>query len=252
MNVYAIYFSPTKSTEKIVKILADEFGKYNDVDLCKKEGSFDFDFVKGDLCIIGVPSYGGRVPAVALDRMKDFKAEHTKTILVVSYGNRAYEDTVKELKDYVTAKGFSCIAAITAVAEHSIMHQFAAGRPDKEDEEQLVQFAKQISKKMENDTISDDLIVPGDTSYREYHGVPLKPKAGKKCSDCGLCAQSCPVGAIPLENPKITDKDVCISCMRCVEFCPSGARKVNRLLLKIASKKMKAVCADRKKNEIFI
>ena len=85
--------------------------------------------------------------------MKDFKAEHTEhtqTILVVSYGNRAYEDTVKELKDYVTAKGFSCIAAITSVAEHSIMHQFAAGHPDKEDEEQLVQFAKQISNKMEN------------------------------------------------------------------------------------------------------
>lgn len=33
MNVYAIYFSPTNSTEKIVKIIANEFGEYQEIDL---------------------------------------------------------------------------------------------------------------------------------------------------------------------------------------------------------------------------
>ena len=36
MSVYAIYFSPTRSTEKIVKILAKEFGNYGEIDLSKQ------------------------------------------------------------------------------------------------------------------------------------------------------------------------------------------------------------------------
>lgn len=35
MSVYAIYFSPTRGTEKIVKILTETFGAYKEIDLCK-------------------------------------------------------------------------------------------------------------------------------------------------------------------------------------------------------------------------
>ena len=39
-----------------------------------------------------------------------------------------------------------------------------------------------------------------------------------------LDAEECPAGAIPLNNPKLTDKDKCISCMHCVAVCPKKAR----------------------------
>lgn len=252
MSVYAIYFSPTKSTEKTVKILAGELGNYTEIDLSKKEEQFNQTFSNQDVCIFGVPSYGGRVPSVALQRMKDLKGNGTPAILLVSYGNRAYEYTLKELEACVTDKGFHCIAAITAVAEHSIMHQFAAGRPDDADKHQLIQFSEQILNKMKNTSPHDKLTLPGNYPYREYNGIPLKPKAGNNCSNCRLCAKVCPVGAIPSENPKITNKKLCISCMRCVQVCPSNARKLNGILLKIASKKMEKTCSDRKENELFI
>ena len=35
MSVYALYFSPTYSTETIVKIVATEFGAYKEIDLSK-------------------------------------------------------------------------------------------------------------------------------------------------------------------------------------------------------------------------
>lgn len=46
--------------------------------------------------------------------------------------------------------------------------------------------------------------------------------------------------------------DAGIICMRCISVCPNNGRKVNSLMVKVASKKMEAACADRKKNELFI
>lgn len=252
MNVYAVYFSPTNSTEKIVKLLAYEFGEYQEIDLSKRENNYHKTFEQDDICIVGVPSYGGRVPDVALDRMKEFQGNHAKAVLVVTYGNRAYDDTVKELEEYMEKKGFSSVAAIAAVAEHSIMRQFATGRPDEADKQELVQFAKKIQDKLKNNTTFEKLELPGNDLYREYKGVPLKPKAGKECTSCGLCAKLCPVGAIPLDNPQKTNNDLCISCMRCISICPHNARKLNSLMLKVASKKMEAACSEKKKNELFI
>lgn len=252
MKVHAIYFSPTGSTEKIVKVIANEFGNYHEFDLSKREQDFYQNFSQDDVCIIGVPSYGGRVPSVALERLEKFQGNNAKAILVVSYGNRAYDDTVRELTEFVENKGFCCVAAITAVAEHSIMHQFATGRPDESDQKELAQFAKKILDKINRGAACEKLNIPGNFPYREYKGVPLKPKAGGKCTSCGLCARLCPVGAIPLDNPKKTDKSLCISCMRCINLCPNDARKVNSLLVKVASKKMHSACESKKQNELFI
>ncbi len=40
MKICAIYFSPTGSTEKIVKVIANECGDYQEFDLSKREPLF--------------------------------------------------------------------------------------------------------------------------------------------------------------------------------------------------------------------
>lgn len=252
MSNYAIYFSPTKGTETITKLFASEFGTYKEIDLCRNDLKETEAFQEEDVCIIGVPSYGGRVPAIALERMKNFHGHSAKTILVVVYGNRAYDDTLAELQDFLTERNFCIIAAVAAVAEHSVIRQFAKNRPDEKDKDELLQYARKIKKALHKNPACSELSLPGNRPYKAYNGIPLKPKATKKCSKCGICAASCPVGAIPSHAPNTTDTDVCISCMRCIRVCPTSSRKLDPLLLKMAALKMRKVCAARKENELFM
>ena len=130
MSIYSIYFSPTQGTKNITNTLAQGIGIYQEIDLCEYTDPIpERVFSENDICLIGVPSYGGRVPRTAVERINGFKGNGASAILVVSYGNRDYDDTLIELFDVVKSQGFTCIGGVAAIAEHSIMHQFASGRP---------------------------------------------------------------------------------------------------------------------------
>ncbi len=254
MSVYSIIFSPTGGTKKAADLFVNSFCPESIcIDLCSQSTDFSlFSFHAEDICIVSVPSYGGRVPAAAIERLHKMHGNKAAAILIVVYGNRAYEDTFAELQDTLTDAGFSCTAGVAAIAEHSIMRQFAAGRPDDEDAKELAGFAEAIRSKIESGTAATQLKLPGNRPYKEYGGVPLKPQAGKSCRQCGLCAKECPVGAIPADNLSGTDVKKCISCMRCIAICPHQARTVSKALLAASSMKLKKACSGYKKNEIFI
>lgn len=206
-----------------------------------------------DLVLFAVPSYGGRVPALAADRIRKLRADRTPCVLLCVYGNRAYDDTLTELENLVEESGFRVIAAVAAVAEHSILHQYGAGRPDGEDEKELKDFAKKILEKLEESPAGTATVqIPGNRPYRKAGGAGLVPKADDRCERCGLCAGQCPAGAIDRENPRETDAGKCISCMRCVAKCPHGARRVNKAMVSAAALALKKACSTRKGNELFL
>lgn len=253
MKLYDIVFSPTGGTKKVADCLTGTLeGDVTTVDLTDSKQDFHaVSLTKEDVAVISVPSYGGRVPAVAVERLGMVHGNGARAVLVCVYGNRAYEDTLVELEDAAKQAGFQVIAAVAAIAEHSIARQFAAGRPDAQDAAQLSDFAKQIQHKLSAADTSEPAI-PGNRPYKKAGGAGMVPKATKDCTNCGICAAECPVQAVDKKEPKKVDEKACISCMRCIAVCPQGARKINPVMLSAASLMLKKVCSERKECELFL
>lgn len=252
MKIYGIYFSPTGGTKKILDILMDRWKIEKElIDLTIPHYNQKRMLNQDDICMIAIPSYGGRVPKIVLKRLENIKGNQTKTVLIAVYGNRAYDDTLLELKNVMKDNGFNPVAAISAVAKHSIMNKFANDRPNSIDQMELQVFSKEIMNLINTKKNFNDLKVPGDYPYRKYNGVPFKPKGNRLCNSCGICAKSCPLLAIPLDKPKQVDRSKCISCMHCVKVCPNQARQINPIILKLACKLMEKNCFSRKENQLF-
>lgn len=254
-NLNLAYFSATFTTQKIVRTIADSF---------QANTSHEYNLLKGideniimnedDLFIIGAPVYAGRIPQVMIDSLNKISGNSTPAIVVCVYGNRDYDDALLELKDIVEKNGFKVISAGAFIGTHSIFPKVAANRPDKKDLEIATLFGEKSSRllsELENINSVQDISIKGNFPYKEVKKIPLTPKAGRKCNNCGICAKECPVNAIPKESPKKTNKDICISCAHCIAVCPQKARNFGGLLYKLAGKKFVPANIARKKPEVI-
>ncbi len=253
MKFYEITFSPTGGTKNAADILIHGLAEHVwEVDLCDRHADFSKPVLESDdLALIAVPSYGGRVPQTAVERLSALSGAQARAILVCVYGNRAYDNTLAELLDVSCKAGFRPVAAVAALAEHSIARKVAAGRPDEADAKRLQEIAVQIRQKLAAADASMPQ-VPGKAPEKPGHSMPgMAPDASDACVKCGLCAEKCPVGVIdPVSmNP---DSKKCISCMRCVSICPVGAKKLGRAFTSLGGVALSVLCANRKECELFL
>ena len=148
-NIHLIYFSPTHTSAKIVYAIAEGMGATSMSESDVTCESLDMEeYIDDELTIIAAPVYGGRVAETAMERFRMFRsAHHAPVVPVVLYGNRDYEDALKELCDLVSEQGFVPVAAGAFIGEHSFSRKgmpIAEGRPDESDLKQATEFGKKI------------------------------------------------------------------------------------------------------------
>ena len=242
------HFSPTGGTKKVADAIAAGFHiPVVEMDLTKADNKVALR--ENDALMAVLPVYAGRVPQISLERLSAMKGNGQQAVAVVVYGNREFEDALLETRDALEASGFRVIAAAAFIAEHSIARSIAVGRPDVEDEALCRQFASDVMAKAGDSALTQ---VPGNIPYKERKPSAFHPTADETCIKCGACADQCPVGAIPLDDPSRTNNDLCINCMRCVQVCSASSRALPDVFLTMVTQMLNQTAAGYKKPTIFL
>ena len=254
-KIWAASFSPTGGTEHIVSLLAEEMGKCLKLPVHKisftlpDERKKSCTFTEEDLLILGTPVYAGRIPNKILpDVDRSFEGNGTLAVAVSVFGNRNYDDGLMELALLLENHGFCVAAAAAAAARHAISDDIGAGRPDKQDEEELRVFARRAAEKIKEFSGVEKIVsgnkaacgvlalqITGHNPVGPYYtplradGQPAKFLKAKPvtdenlCNRCGTCAQVCPMGSISREDPSVVN-GICIKCQACIRACPTQAK----------------------------
>ncbi|MEG0284343.1 MAG: EFR1 family ferrodoxin [Erysipelotrichales bacterium] len=251
MNTTAVYFSPTYTTKNLAQQVARGINPASEyIDIAKKEVE-EHTFNQDDVVIFGVPTYGGRVPQLASENLIKFKGNNTKAVIIATYGNREYEDTLVELEDIVSAQGFIVVGAAAFIAQHTYYKEAGYGRPEIEDLQQASAFGNDIKNKIENNIVND-LNIKGNRPYKELSLASGRVLVNEKCIYCGSCAIQCPTDAIPKDAPDTTNLVDCIGCGRCISLCPTKARYFPEVFLEKIESFLIKTASGHKENEFFI
>jgi ferredoxin/flavodoxin len=249
VRVWSAFYSATQTTKKVVTAVADRIAEK----LAGEDGrplmraEFDFSrpgvragkasFSATDIVVFGTPTYAGRVPNLMLKFIQTIEGGGAVAVPIVLYGNRNFDDSLVELRDLLYKDGFYPVAAAAFVGEHSFSYILGAGRPDDADMEKAAAFADGAAEAVR--AFTPEGFTPVEVEgvpdpYRGYYqpqdrnGNPIdirkvKPLTNEKCTNCKLCADICPMGAIDREDVKEVP-GICIKCGACTKRCPEGAK----------------------------
>ncbi len=241
-QITALFYSATGVTDKVVRTLAEALAAELSLPLiCRSftkpgEREENLSFGEGELVIVGSPTYAGRMPnKIAPDFQARLQGSGALAVAAVTFGNRAYENSLAELCALLEAKGFHTVAAGAFPGCHAFTDALGEGRPDWDDKRAIQQFAKGIAGKLRKlEAVPPPVEVPGDPEAPYYipkglDGEPVKflkakPKTDLgKCCNCGVCARTCPMGAIDPKNVAEVP-GTCIKCQSCVRKCTHHAK----------------------------
>lgn len=219
-----VVFSPCGSTEKVTQLLTSglpvEVESHNLTlpDARKNKLTFDNE----TLVFISFPLYDG-LPKNATDVFACLAGNDTPCVYVCVRGDTETKGFFSEIDKLAVPDGFKPVAAVAAVAEHTLMPTVSHGRPDKEDAELLRKFGLEACQRAsEGKNLTE---MPGDKDRKP--DLAFYPVGDPdKCIQCGMCVENCPVGAIPEDKPFTQDNDICIMCSECAHVCPVEAREM--------------------------
>lgn len=246
-HITTISFSPTGQTEQLVQKFGEALARrfqaegvtVDHTSFTLPEGQKALRSYPADtLVVFGTPTYAGRIPNKALPFVQQLFAgdpeQKTPAVALVTFGNRAYDSSLTELRDELEKKDFRVFAG----GAFAMAHAFAAigqEHPTDEDKKAFQDLLDAVEKALRGGKPLETVVINDNAPVAPYYipkgedGQPAKflkakPKTDlTRCDHCGKCAKVCPMGSI---NPENTDEvpGICIKCQACIKYCPKGAK----------------------------
>lgn len=255
-KIYSVYFSATYTTRKVVRGITAAIGAVEIVecDVTSEPIEKPISMGVGDVLVIGMPVYGGRIPESTLESIAKLNGNGSPAVIACVYGNRDYDDALLELRNEVESRGFNVVSAGAFIARHSIFTQLANDRPNDDDMRQVCEFAthsKVIIETHRDFTQLQPIAIKGNEPYKVFNQLPIFPTANDDCTQCGRCADKCPVGAISKENIRTADAGRCIACGRCIVECQKNARDFRGEFIEARAAKFIEAFSEPRANELM-
>lgn len=246
-SVQSLYFSPTGSTRRIVEAIAAGTGVPSLAPISvttPRERDYFSGHIDGDLLIVGVPVYTGRIPAFVLSPLSKADGAGRWALPVAVCGNVRMGTCLAELCVILKRQGFTVPAAGNFFAQHSFACEdfpMAKGRPDQDDLRQAAEFGRRVVSRIAEGAeeitcvygryLYIRMYVSGSTEATGFASMPERHRPTVRvsehdtalCDDCGSCVDVCPTGSIDPESYHVED-ETCIRCFACTSVCASGAK----------------------------
>ena len=256
-EIFIVYISPAGSTRLVAETIGERFRRRHIeprmLDLGAVHDHSDMlnrlaKAGKRSCLFIGSPVYRDvAVPPVVRFIQALPESRDTVAVPFVTWGHACSGVALWQMGTGLQKKGFKIAGAAKVVAQHSLMwhtkEPAGKGHPDRSDLEKVQLLVTTLDERLESGNLSalavDTLDYQPPERAREMKQrisapwmiVPKKVDADK-CTQCGTCAQECPVAAIHLD-PYPQFGDSCFDCFNCIRLCPEDAIEPKRSLPQI-------------------
>jgi ferredoxin/flavodoxin len=158
----------------------------------------------------------------------------------VTWGGASSGIALHDMGQALQERGYGVIGAGKVLAEHSMMwrftHPLGENHPDETDDRLVTVLVERVIDKFTAASPvpalpMEMLAYQPQPTFEEMSKIvfakaktnmPVKQVDEQQCTQCGLCAEGCPVQAISLAPyPEFADN--CICCFTCVRICPEDA-----------------------------
>ena len=240
------YCSPAGSTRHVAEVIARSL-KEQSVDIQQLDFGIIRDptrfieamrnFGEEGCLFVGSPVYRDRVVPPVMDFLEQLPADMgLSAVPFVTWGGATSGVALWQMGRALNAKGFRLVGAAKVLGVHSMMwtskSPVGQGHPDANDDRQVRELVGKVCEKIQAgaESLAVDALdyqpeaVACESKQKLDQPWMIIPKtvAKDQCTQCAICREACPAGAITLEpDPVFADR--CFDCFNCIRECPEEA-----------------------------